>query len=93
LAFNNPKPEYYSIRFHDSICLANYFDGQFVSSVMRTRYIAIAVLALSLGGLAAEHRVVRASRFQKYYTALHEEEPELNAFQRVLVSLALTTGN
>jgi hypothetical protein len=60
---------------------------------MTSRYIAIAALALSLGGLAAEYRVQRASRFRHYYSALHEEEPELNAWQRVLVSLALTTTN
>jgi hypothetical protein len=60
---------------------------------MRTRYIAIAALALSLGGLAAEYRVQRASRFQHYYQTLHEEDPELNAFQRVLVSLALSSSN
>jgi hypothetical protein len=59
---------------------------------MSTRYIAIAALALSLGGLATEYRVQRASRFQQYYTALHQEEPELNAWQRVLVSLALTSS-
>jgi len=59
---------------------------------MRSRYIAIAALALSLGGLATERRVERASRFREYYAALHEEEPELNAWQRVLVSLALTTS-
>jgi hypothetical protein len=57
---------------------------------MRSRYIAIATLALSLGGLAAEYRVQRASRFRQYYSALHQEEPELNAWQRVLVTLAMS---
>jgi len=59
---------------------------------MKTRYIAIAALALSLGGLAAEVRVQQADLFRQYYAALHEEQPELNTLQRVLVSLALTTS-
>jgi hypothetical protein len=59
---------------------------------MRSRYIAIAALALSLAGLLAEHRVQRASRFREYYTSLDREDPELSAFQRVLVSLVLTTS-
>jgi hypothetical protein len=66
---------------------------------MKSRYIAIAALALSLGGLAAEYRVQSprhfqhddAARFRQYYTALHEEDPELNIWQRAMVSLALTT--
>jgi hypothetical protein len=59
---------------------------------MRSRYITIAALALSLGGLTAEYRVQRASRFRQFYTELHQEQPELNAWQRVLVSLALTNS-
>jgi hypothetical protein len=59
---------------------------------MRTRYIAIAALALSLAGIATEHRVQRTARFRQYYAALHEEEPQLNAWQRVMVSLALSTS-
>lgn len=49
-------------------------------------------LVLSIGGLTAEYRVQRASRFRQYYAAVHQEEPELNAWQRLLVSLALTTS-
>ncbi len=57
---------------------------------MGTRYIAIVALALSLGGIAMHDRVEQASRFRNYYTALHDEQPELNAVQRVLLSLALS---
>jgi len=59
---------------------------------MKSRYIAIAALALSLGGLATEYRNAPASRFRHYYRALHEEEPGLNTWQRVLASLTLTTS-
>jgi hypothetical protein len=56
---------------------------------MKTRSIAIVALALSLGGLAMQDRVASASRVRAVYEALHEEQPELNAVQRLLVSLAL----
>lgn len=59
---------------------------------MKSRYIAVLALALSLGGLAAQHRVQGAYRFRQFYAAVHQEEPELNAWQRLLVSLALTTS-
>jgi hypothetical protein len=59
---------------------------------MGTRYIAILALALSLGGLATRYRAEQATRFREYYEALHQEQPELNALQRVLVSLALTSS-
>jgi hypothetical protein len=58
---------------------------------MRSRYIAIGLLALSLGSLAVEYRVPPASRFRQYYAELREEKPELTPWQRALVSLALTT--
>jgi hypothetical protein len=57
---------------------------------MKPRYIAIVALALSIGGLATEYHPQRAQRFRQYYAALHEEEPELNAWQRFLVSMALS---
>jgi hypothetical protein len=57
---------------------------------MGTRYIAIVALALSLGGIAMHDRVERASRIRACYKTLHQEQPELNAVQRVLLSLALT---
>jgi hypothetical protein len=57
---------------------------------MSTRCIALLTLVLSLAGLAMKGRVERASRFQHYYATLHHEDPQLNAWQRVLVSLALT---
>ena len=59
---------------------------------MRSRYIAIAALALSFGVLATEYRMQSTGRFRQYYTALREDEPELNAVQRVLLSLALSTS-
>lgn len=59
---------------------------------MKSRYIAIAALALSFGGLATEYRAQRPTRFEQYYSALHQEQPELNAWQRVLFSLALTSS-
>jgi hypothetical protein len=60
---------------------------------MKTRHMAIAVLALSLAGVSAHYRMPHASRFQQYYAALHEDQPELTALQRVLVSLALSASN
>jgi len=59
---------------------------------MGTRYLAIVALALSLGGLATRYRGEQATRFREYYEALHQEQPELNALQRVLVSLALSSS-
>jgi hypothetical protein len=59
---------------------------------MNARYIAIAVLATGLGALGIQFRAGRAIRFQKYYAALHQAQPELNTWQRMLVSLALTTA-
>ena len=57
---------------------------------MKTRSILIVTLALSLGSLAMHDRVEQAARVRAYYEALHQEQPGLNAVQRLLVSLALS---
>ena len=59
---------------------------------METRYIAIVVLALGLGGIATQYRLEKATRFREYYETLHQEQPEMNAVQRVLASLALSSA-
>ena len=60
---------------------------------MKTRYITVAALALSLGAMAIDYRTQHVSQFRQYYASLHEADPDLNALQRVLVSLVLTTSN
>ena len=58
---------------------------------MKFRNIAIAALALTIGVLVTGYRPQRAERFREYYAALHQEEPELNVWQRFLVSMTLTS--
>jgi len=87
------SPEYHFIRFYDIARELTFPWTRRLNRYMKSRYIAITVLALAIGGVARDYRVERAHRFKQYYCALHEEQPDLTAWKRVLVSLALTNSN